>query len=145
MTAHQSTLTIIAAMMVVVAIAQVIVAEVMVGGVGEETKMIDGNTSDGYHTFNELYEHRHALFLALMLCNHLRAWRSYLHHDGTSFDGYFIAGMDLISGQVSYHIPLRLWDKLNDSNIATLTFAPEWDGHTSDDVIDRIYDHFLPL
>lgn len=45
-----------------------------------------GTISDGYHTFNDLYDHRHALFLAL--CRALgMGWKSRLHVDGTSVDG----------------------------------------------------------
>jgi len=39
--------------------------------------------SDGYHTFDELYEHRHWLFLSLMKMWPERAWASKLHADGT--------------------------------------------------------------
>jgi hypothetical protein len=73
---------------------------------------VNGNTSDGYHTFNELYEHRIALFIALVLCNPLISWRSKLHDDGTSFEGWFIAGMHLPTGDITYHLPMSDWDKL---------------------------------
>jgi hypothetical protein len=50
--------------------------------------------SDGYHTFGELYEHRAALFVALInRCTDIPSWISHQHHDGTMFNGYFIAGM----------------------------------------------------
>jgi hypothetical protein len=35
-----------------------------------------GDVSDGYHTFNELYEHRHMLFLMLMYSRCQDAWYS---------------------------------------------------------------------
>lgn len=46
--------------------------------------------SDGYHTFEELYNHRMILFS--IICNSYphRAWKSKLHHDGTMYDNYFI-------------------------------------------------------
>lgn len=91
---------------------------------------INGETSDGYHTFNELYEHRHALF------SNLATWKSRLHADGTMFEGWFIAGKDTPKGQVTYHIPLRLWDAFK---VPELPNTPEWDGHTSNDVIERLY------
>jgi hypothetical protein len=63
--------------------------------------------SDGYHTFGELYEHRAALFVALInRCTDIPSWISHQHHDGTMFNGYFIAGMNLPTGQISYHLPL---------------------------------------
>lgn len=42
-----------------------------------------GEISDGYHTFNELYQHRCALFLALMASNPSIS----KHHDGSEWDG----------------------------------------------------------
>jgi len=94
-----------------------------------------GGASDGYHTFNELYEHRHVLFAALV-ADIDDSWKSKKHHDGTMFDGgWFIAGIELHTGTITYHIPLRLWDLFL---CKELEFAPEWDGHTSDDVIKRI-------
>ncbi len=96
-----------------------------------------GEIGDGYHTLNELYEHRHALFIAL--CRHLSAWgwRSRLHADGSMFDGWFVMGLCVNAGdQISYHLPLRLWDMTN--FVRTLDRAPEWDGHTPTDVIRRL-------
>lgn len=93
-----------------------------------------GEISDGYHTFNELYEHRHALFS--VICNQFHGWKSKKHHDGTMFEGgWFIAGVNTPQGQATYHIPIRLWD---DFKCKELDQAPKWDGHTADDVIDRI-------
>lgn len=94
------------------------------------------NVSDGYHTIAELYDHRCALFCALMRAMPGRAWRSRMHFDGSSFDGWFIAGVKLPSGDVTYHLPERLWDGLE--GIKALDGAPEWDGHTSVDVIARL-------
>lgn len=96
-----------------------------------------GSISDGYHTFDELYAHRCTLFAALMKFNNELSWKSELHFDGSQFEGWFIAGMNLPDGMVTYHLPMNpFWDKLN--FIQTLDNAPEWDGHTSEDVIKRI-------
>ena len=103
--------------------------------------------SDGYHTFDELYEHRVVLWIAL--CKILYAdpqyqtgqkadvWRSKLHSDGTSFDGWFIMGIGRNKGeQITYHLPISKWE---DTNFAeTRDKAPEFDGHTSADVLERI-------
>jgi hypothetical protein len=43
--------------------------------------------SDGYHTFGELYDHRAALFIALMLSHPDISWFSDKHDDGSVFDG----------------------------------------------------------
>jgi hypothetical protein len=98
-----------------------------------------GNASDGFHTFNQLYEHRTVLFLAL--CRHIdkgwTVWRSTLHFDGSYYEGWFIMGISATPGkQISYHLPMSKWD---DANFAvTLDHAPEWDGHTPNDVIERL-------
>ena len=45
---------------------------------------IDGDTSDGYHTFSELYHHRAVLFSVIVKTFPERAWKSRKHHDGTT-------------------------------------------------------------
>jgi hypothetical protein len=75
------------------------------------TVKIDGNTSDGYHTFNELYEHRHALFS--VICKKHNGWKNKKHakEDEEMYEGYFIAGIDTPNGPVQYHMPLSWWDR----------------------------------
>ena len=99
---------------------------------------IDENTSDGYHTFKELYEHRHQLFLALMAMLPEKAWISQVHNDGSVMDGWFIAGLGIYPAPVTYHLPNRYWGQARATGCAFLTKAPLWDGHTSDDVLDRL-------
>lgn len=97
-----------------------------------------GEVSDGYHTFNELYEHRFALFMALMKSHPRLSWMSLLHDDGSSFEGWFVAGMHLPSGDITYHLPKYKWDYLKTIGILVLKNAPKWDGHSSTDVIHRL-------
>lgn len=66
------------------------------------------------------------------------SWRSKLHSDMTMYDGMFIAGMYLPEGDITYYLPMSLWSVLDRSNIATLDTAPEFDGHTSNDVLYRL-------
>lgn len=96
----------------------------------------DFKASDSYHDFDQLYAHRILLFIALIKSHKDIAWKSRLHSDGTSFDGWFIAGMSLPSGQITYHIADQFWNMLD--NINTLEKSPEWDGHSSDDVLKRL-------
>ena len=97
---------------------------------------INGDTSDGYHTFNELYHHRAVLFSVVVAANSGRAWKSKLHHDGTMYDGMFIVGVDTPQGQATYHYNVEpYWDMFW---CKELERAPEWDGHTPDDAIERI-------
>ena len=106
------------------------------------TELVSGSTSDGYHTFDELYEHRHWLFLSLMKAVPERAWASRLHSDGSSFDGWFIAGIELSDGkQISYHLPDRLWSDIEHLGVQT-TSPPHWDGHLGDNVITRLRAEF---
>lgn len=94
-----------------------------------------GETSDGYHTFNELYEHRHNLFIALMKCYPDKSWMSKRHDDGSMYKGWFIAGIETPNGQATYHLPQKYW---HICPAKVLKKAPKWDGHTPDDVIKRI-------
>lgn len=107
---------------------------------GVDTNLI----SDGYHTFGELYEHRIINYLAL--CRVLRmssefdntpVWRSKVHSDGSVWDGWFLLGIGKEFGkQITYHLPEKYWDKC--SWAETLDMAPEFDGHTSEDVLQRL-------
>lgn len=101
-----------------------------------EAVKIDGNTSDGYHTFNELYDHRIALFIALALAYPSISWRASYHSDGSMFDGWFIAGMELPTGRLTYHLPLKSWQKLD--SVRTLDKAPVWDGNSSLEELARL-------
>lgn len=90
-----------------------------------------GNVSDGSHTFDELYYHRMILFS--VICKHKKdlAWKSWKHHDGTMFDGYFIVGINCPCGQFTYHYKQCYWELFD---VEELELAYEWDGHTSSDV-----------
>ena len=97
---------------------------------------ITGDTSDGYHTFNELYHHRAVLFSVIVRDHNELAWKSKLHHDGTMYDGMFIVGIETPNGQATYHYDVDpYWDIFD---CEELERAPEWDGHSPDDAIERI-------
>lgn len=96
-----------------------------------------GEFSDGYHTFNELYHHRAILFA--VICNQFKnlAWKSKLHSDGTMYDDMFIVGINTPQGTATYHYNIEpYWDMFD---VKELPKASEWDGHTPDDAIKRIY------
>lgn len=102
--------------------------------------------SDGFHTMDELYAHRIQLFIALaklynMQINEFvlktKVWRSEKHHDGTGYDGWFILGInDEYGKQITYHLPMSYWEETNFAD--TLSKAPDFDGHTSADVLQRL-------
>ena len=97
---------------------------------------VDGNTSDGYHTFNELYHHRAVLFSVIVKMFPNRAWKARQHYDGSMFEGMFIVGIETPDGQATYHYDLDpYWDMFK---CRELEFAPEWDGHTAQQAIERI-------
>ena len=101
-----------------------------------EPQPITGDTSDGYHTFNELYDHRAKLFSVIVRCFKDRAWKSKLHHDGTMYEGMFIVGIETSQGQATYHYDIDpYWDMFDCKELAR---APEWDGHTPEQAISRI-------
>ena len=98
--------------------------------------VITGETSDGYHTFNELYHHRAVLFSVIVKAFPDRAWKSRKHHDGSMYDGMFIVGIETPDGQASYHYDINpYWDMFQ---CKELEYAPEWDGHTPAQAIARI-------
>lgn len=101
-----------------------------------EKNFIDTNLlSDGVHTFGELYEHRAKLFS--VICNIFKdiSWKSKYHDDGSMVEGYFIVGIDTPKGQATYHYGLCYWDLFA---VVELERAPRYDGHTSDQAIERI-------
>ena len=100
------------------------------------SRYIDGNTSDGYHTFNELYDHRAKLFSVIVRSYSSLCWKSKHHHDGTMYDGMFIVGIDTPEGQATYHYDIDpYWDLFD---CKELDSAPEWDGHTPQQAVERI-------
>jgi hypothetical protein len=98
--------------------------------------------SDGYHTFAELYEHRHALFLALMRAMPQHCWFSLRHADGERCfggDDWFIAGAELPGGSsVTYHLPADLYLLARATGASRLDLGRPWDGHTASDVVSRL-------
>lgn len=96
-----------------------------------------GEVSDGDHTFEQLYQHRNLLFIAFLnMVNN--AWYSERHSDGSGYDGWFIAGVELTEGeQITYHLPNEYLELVSLS-LKHLDYAPQWDGHKSADVLDRL-------
>lgn len=95
-----------------------------------------GTVSDGYHTFDELYAHRHGLFAVILAFaqadpEEFVIWRSKQHHveDAEMYEGMFIAGVEYPGGVIRYHLPMSAWDTLH--FVPELDRAPKWDGKTS--------------
>ena len=96
-----------------------------------------GQISDGYHTFDELYAHRVRLFSTLMRAHPDKSWWSFKHHDGSVWDGWIIAGIDTPAGPATYHLPVSEIEFFN-KGVRQLRRGKEWDGHTADDVLERL-------
>ena len=114
----------------------------------EQEPVIDGNTSDGYHTFNELYEFRKAYNIALFnewaangKCSVHKSWR---HDDGELCfgGGWFIVVAILPQGQISNHYEAKDWDLFHIQETGKALF--EFDGHTGADVIERLKSYTTP-
>jgi hypothetical protein len=106
--------------------------------IAEDVPLDSGEISDGFHTFNELYDHRCTLFLALMSSNPALSWISAKHHDGSEWEGWFIAGMELPTGDVTYHLPTSMMGAAMNTGCRVLDCGKEWEGHTASDVVTRL-------
>lgn len=99
---------------------------------------IDNNadqTQDDYHTMEELYDHRTVLFALVVSRFPEMSWKSYKHSDGTSENGWFIAGMETPYGQITYHQKSIYWNLFH---CRELDQAPQYDGHSSKHVLTRL-------
>lgn len=96
-------------------------------------KIVNGDMSDGYHTFDELYEHRCALYVLLCLqAPEYCFWRP-------DFEGWFVLYIDIPIpgiGQISYHIPNGMFYLIE--NKIKQDDDHKWDGHKSKDVVNRL-------
>lgn len=113
--------------------------------------------SDGYHSFEELYSIRLAynvalfnewgrqhrpdksgrMYLSIPVPKH-DVHKSQRHHDGELCfgGGWFIVVANLPSGQISNHYEMKHWDLFRVPAVEKAKY--EWDGHTSEDVINRL-------
>lgn len=103
-----------------------------------------GEMSDGYHTFNELYEFR-KMYNAVLFNEWAKydipvydVHKSWKHNDGELCfgGGWFIVVAMLPTGQITNHYKESDWDlfKIPESEKAKY----EYDGHTPNDVILRL-------
>ena len=105
-----------------------------------------GNASDGYHTFNELYEYRKMynalLFKEWAIEEKFGVHKSTRHSDGELCfgGGYFIVMAQLPTGQISNHYPMKDWDLFD---IPCRCLINKWDGHTPQDVLTRMADNLI--
>ena len=118
----------------------------LIQNLGENKQLV----SDGFHTFSELYQIRlaynAALFNEWALKNQDTGWdenpyivhKSWRHYDGELCfgGGWFIVSAQLPTGQISNHYEAIHWDKFRIPETEKALF--EFDGHTTQDVIERL-------
>lgn len=128
-------------------------------GIDNTPSDVRGNYSDGYHTFNELYEFRKT-YNAVLFNDWAKQevrnpkWisednqpvnlpkydvhKSWKHNDGELCfgGGWFIVVAVLPNGQVSNHYEAKDWDLFKIPVVEKAKY--EFDGHTSADVVARL-------
>lgn len=111
-----------------------------------------GKVSDGYHTFDELYEIRKAYNAALFNEWSSRDYnessireiekydvhKSWRHNDGELCfgGGWFIVVAKLPTGQITNHYKAEDWDLFRIPEVGKAKY--EYDGHTGHDTIERL-------
>lgn len=133
----------------------------LVNGLGD----LKGSISDGYHTIDELYSFR-KLYNALLFnewakqTTEIREWakdekgrlyaklvstkckydvhKSLRHNDGELCfgGGWFVVVAILPSGQITNHYKVEDWSKFKIPTVEKAKY--EFDGHTSQDVVERM-------
>lgn len=93
--------------------------------------------SDGYHTFNELYQHRILLYLNLVLnLPGQKAWKPH-------YPGWPVLFIETIAGQISYHFEEK-YLPLIEKQVPRIDDY-KWDGHTSEQVLERLTKLLQPI
>ncbi len=103
-----------------------------------------GEISDGYHTFDELYEFR-KIYNACLFNEWTRQEKYSVHKSKKHFEGdecfgggWFIVIAILPSGQISNHYEDKDWDLFLCKEYKKALFP--FDGHTPQDVLERLKD-----
>ena len=106
-----------------------------------EAVEVTENTSDGYHTFKELYEFRKiynaVLFNEWAKQGKYNVHKSMKHSDGELCfgGGWFIVVATLPTGDISNHYEMKDWGLFQ---CEEREIAKEWDGHTAKNVVERL-------
>lgn len=93
-------------------------------------KIVNNDMSDGYHTFDELYEHRCLLYINLVLA----LGGGILKRD--HFYGWDCIYLETAYGQISYHVPIGMRSTYEGKLKEDQDY--KYDGHTSSDTLDRL-------
>lgn len=104
---------------------------------------------DGSLTFDELYKSNKRLFITLIKSlnafnlidnkNVVDLWCSTTCFDDIKPDGYFFCGINTAKGeQITFMLEVMYWPEVS-KFCQVLSKAPQHDGHTFADVLDRLY------
>ena len=105
-------------------------------------EVLAGDVSDGYHTFDELYEFRKvynaALFNEWAKTGKYSVHKSIKHYEGDECFGgdWFIVVAVLPEGQISNHYKMKDWELFKIPSFGRALY--EFDGHNSEDVLSRL-------
>ena len=109
-------------------------------------KIVDGDISDGYHTFDELYEHRCLLYLTWLVLEYTfyRSNRD-VRWCRDHFPGWDLVGTNIGSYQISYHVPEKYRPILAKffKEYTCDEMEKVFDGHTAKDVAQRLEDNLF--
>ena len=100
-----------------------------------------GQVTDGYHSFDELYEFRKAynaiLFNEWASVYKYDVHKSYKHSDGEDCfgGGWFVVSAQTPFGQITNHYRNEDWDLFE---VEIKEKANEWDGHTPKEALERL-------
>lgn len=101
-------------------------------------KIVNGNMSDGYHTFDELYEHRCLLYLTWLVEEKKYGGQRAVFYKLDHFPGWDLVATHIGGQQVSYHLPLKYRDIVMHYFTPRADLESVWDGHSSSDVVKRL-------
>lgn len=95
--------------------------------------------ADEHHTMRELYDYRmvYNALAAKWFDDQGKAVKSWYHHDGEPCfgGGWFIVCLNTPDGWATNHYKGEFWHLFN---IPEVDLAPEWDGHTPAEALERL-------
>lgn len=110
-------------------------------------KIVNGDMSDGYHTFDELYEHRCLLYL-LWLVEEAK-WGAGRKREvfwvKDHFEGWDLVATNVGRKQISYHVPSEYRPVLEKCFVRKESLDDVFDGHTSQAVAQRMKERINDL
>lgn len=95
------------------------------------------NISDGFHTFQDLYDFQHILFINLMTQYRKYAWKS-LAVTNMQREDFFWGCIDIPNvGTVAVRIPVEYWDKIA-ADISTIQYGVKYSDCINKEVLMKL-------